>query len=155
MVDIDMTNSGAGSVLGYGKPSGLKLEKTIDIADVLAKSVADGNGALAQGDIFAVFDIPIKYYIESFTVHPIRAAGDATGTAVAVCTFDLGYTSNADVYVNGFDATQIATDAVPIFTNQLYVIAAATSILECEIKTLTGTLATGLFKFVANIRDMS
>lgn len=148
MATIDMTESSVGAVLPGSKEGGVyKLKKRIDFAEVLAEK----ESALAADDIIQVFDIPIKHYVMCAVIHPVVAADSTT------LTLDLGFTSSPeadpDNFVDGLDATQIATDGVPIFAVGGYTTAATT--LDMELATLTGTLTSGQVDVVATVIDMS
>jgi len=147
MANINMTTSGTATALPYSAGQGCKkLKKRIDFATVLATK----GSALAAADIIQVMDLPIKCAIIAANIHGVTAVN------ASVCTLDLGFTStpeaDPDNFVDGFDATQIATDGVPIFSVQGYITTATT--LDLEIKTLTGTLSTGVVDIVAIVLDL-
>ena len=144
---IDMTTGATGLPRSAAMKSYV-LEREIDFADVLTEK----GEALAADDIINVFDIPIKHAVMAATIHPVTAVAPASA-----CTLDLGFTASPeadpDNFVDGFDATQITTDGVPIFAAQGYTTAATT--IDLEIATLTGVLSTVNVKIAAWVIDLS
>ena len=119
------------------------LEATINFATELASK----GSALAATDIFTGVTIPEKCMVLAAGINPIVAAN------ASAATLDLGDGTDADRNVDGFDATQIVTDGVPIMTNAKYYPTADT--IDVTLATLTGTLSTGSVRVWAVVIDIS
>lgn len=117
------------------------LEKELDFAVELA---AKGS-ALTTSDVFEVLDIPASTVVLCAGVHPVEVADSTT------LTLDVGDETNADMYVDGFDAKG-TTDGVPIMLVAKYYPAADT--IDVDVATLTGTLTTGKVKVWALCFDV-
>lgn len=117
------------------------LEKELDFAVELA---AKGS-ALTTSDVFEVLDIPASTVVLCAGVHPVEVADSTT------LTLDVGDETDADKYVDGFDAKG-TTDGVPIMSVAKYYPAADT--IDVDVATLTGTLTTGKVKVWALCFDV-
>lgn len=147
MATIDMTHgSSGGRMPGTSAGSSYKLRKRVDFSEVLEEK----GSALAASDIVQVLDLPVKMAVMAANIHPVEAADADT------LTLDLGFIStpeaDPDNFVDGFDATQISTDGVPIFSVQGYITTATT--LDLTLQTLTGTLTKGKVDVVAWVVDL-
>ena len=109
------------------------LEVTVDFAEKLATK----GSALATSDVFEVLTIPAGTVVSCAGVHQVEVANSTT------LTLDIGDGTNADMYVDGFDA-KATDDGVPIMTVAKYYPTADT--IDVDIATLTGTLSTGKVK---------
>jgi hypothetical protein len=139
---IDMTESGAGTILPASRKGGLyRLVKEIDIADVVT---ANGQ-ALAATDIIQVFDIPAGSNVVNGNLVIVTALDPCT-----VCTLDFGSGLDADQFVDGLDATS-AGNGTPLDTAEYF---AAADTLDITIATLTGVLSTGLVRAIAFVEDL-
>ena len=134
--------------MGYQLPNFAKTQcytitKDVDVADWLA----DKGEALAAADIYAAITIPAKCIRLAAGINPVTAAN------ADAATFDLGDGDDADSCVDGFDATQIVTDGVPIMTNIKYYPTSDT--LDVTLATLTGTLSSGKVQVWAVLIDVT
>lgn len=120
------------------------LDKVINFATEL---VTKGS-ALAAADIFTGLSIPDKCLVLAAGINPIAAAN------ASAATLDLG-DNDADRYVDGFDATQIATDGVPILDTNVPKYYPAADTIDVTLATLTGTLSTGSVRVWAVVVDVS
>lgn len=120
------------------------LEATINFATEL---VTKGS-ALAATDVYDGITIPDKCLVLAAGINPLVAADSTT------LTLDLG-DDDPDRYVDGFDATQIVTDGVPILATTVPKYYPTSDTIDVTAATLTGTLTSGSVRVWAVVVDVS
>lgn len=97
------------------------LERTLDFAQIAAYRADAGLTALAQNDIYELFNVPAKTLV-------LRAGYDVTTAEGASCTFSLGDGSDDNGYLDAISLNSVAsgvmtlalTDASPGVTVTAY-----------------------------------
>ena len=98
MATINLTNpltSGTNQSFIYRNDVGF-IELNVRAADAV---ISNGGTALANADVIQLMDLPAGTYIEGAVLEVVTADTDAA----ADITANIGYTSAADVFVDGAD----------------------------------------------------
>lgn len=122
-----------------------------NVIDFAAALSAKGS-ALAAADVIQALRIPAGSFVEIAGIQTITADDSTT------LTLDLGFDSDPDGFVDGYDQAAAAAGdyATSLFdATEVQVIYATADSIDITIATLTGTLTSGKVRVFALVTDLT